>query len=149
MSSYNDHSDPTNPLNREVQSLQQNSDSQKTPATTEGVFAFPNKRIALIYHDEFFINVYTKVFEKYGLETFSFSEINTESIAKISKINPLVVVVIDDYLGKQANYGSQITAKIKDSEKTKMMPIVLTSDRPPSEVAEDIIKIYSLSQIQK
>jgi len=61
----------------------------------------------------------------------------------------MVVVVIDDYLGKQANYGSQIAAKIKDSEKTKMMPIVLTSDRPPSEVAEDIIKIYSLSQIQK
>ena len=90
-----------------------------------GAFAFFNNKIVIIYHDDFFISVYRKVFEKYGLEAFSFSEIDTESISKITEINPLVVVVIDDYLGKQADYGTQIEVKLKNTEATKICRLCL------------------------
>lgn len=148
MSINNNDSDHTNGLSKEVKSSQQNNDPKEATEKTGATFDFKNNRIALIYHDDFFLKVYKGVFEQYGLEVILFKEIDTESMAKISEMDPLVVVVIDDYLGKQVDYSSQIAGKIKHFEKAKNIPVVLTSDRPPSEVAEDILKIYSLSQNQ-
>lgn len=126
------------------------NDNSNTKKTTEesGVLFALNDRIAIIYYDEFFVKVYRNVFEKYGLNVYAFPEINGETIKEISKIDPLVIVVIDDYLGMQVGYGPQIEAKLKNAEETKSMPIVLTSDRPPTEIVKDIAKIYSLSQNQ-
>ena len=149
MSTSQDIPDQDNPLDKKVKDLKQNNNSKEVWIPIQALYSFKNNKIALIYHDEFFLNVYKKVFEKYGLEVTLFKEIDTESIADISKINPLVIVVIDDYLGKQVDYSSQISAKLKNSNATKNMPIILTSDRPPSEIAEDIVRIYSLSQNQK
>lgn len=124
-----------------------NSPSEKTTDDSGVIFAL-NDRIAIIYYDEFFVKVYRNVFEKYGLKVHDFPEINTETIEKISKLDPLVIVVIDDYLGSQVDYGRQIEAKIKNAEDTKRFPIILTSDRSPTEIIKDIAKIYSLSQNQ-
>ncbi len=122
--------------------------NKNEPVYKSGDFAFQNNRIALIYYDTFFTDVYKKVFSQYKLETRCYKDIDTESINDIKEFDPLVTVVIDDYLGQQVEYAKEIAFKIKNAEKTKTAPIVLTSDRPPSQVAEDIIKIYALSQNQ-
>lgn len=122
--------------------------NQNEPVYKSGNFAFPNNRIALIYYDKFFTDVYRKVFNEYQLEVRCYEQIDTENINNIKEFDPLVIVVIDDYLGQQVDYAKEISFKIKNFQKTKALPIVLTSDRPPSQVAEDIIKIYALSQNQ-
>ncbi len=129
-------------------SLHNNNSNSKKTTDEAGVLFALNDRIVIIYYDEFFVKVYRNVFEKYGLEVHAFPEINTETVEKISKLDPLVIVVIDDYLGRQVDYGPQIEAKIKNAEATKKIPIVLTSDRSPTEIIKDIAKIYSLSQNQ-
>ena len=121
---------------------------QNEPVYKSGDFAYSNNRIALIYFNTFFTDVYSKVFSQFGLKVRCYKEIDNESISDIKEFDPLVIVVIDDYLGQQIDYAKEIAFKIKNSEKTKTIPIVLTSDRPPSQVAEDIIKIYALSQNQ-
>lgn len=125
----------------------ENSNIKKTTEESGVLFAL-NDRVVIIYYDDFFVKVYRNVFEKYGLRVYAFPEINTESIQEISKIDPLVIVVIDDYLGRQVDYGPQIESKIKDAEAMKRIPIVLTSDRSPTEIIRDLAKIYSLSQNQ-
>lgn len=121
---------------------------QNEPVYKSGDFAYSNNRIALIYFNTFFTDVYSKVFSQFELKVRCYKEIDNESISDIKEFDPLVIVVIDDYLGQQIDYAKEIAFKIKNSEKTKTIPIVLTSDRPPSQVAEDIIKIYALSQNQ-
>jgi len=126
----------------------QKDNSQNRPVSKAGTFAFQNYRIALIYYDTFFTDVYKKVFDQFRFETRCYEEISTESIRDITIFDPLVIVVIDDYLGKRVDYAKEVAFKIKNSEKTKMIPIVVTSDKPPSQVAADIIKIYALNQNQ-
>lgn len=121
---------------------------QNEPVYKSGDFAYSNNRIALIYFNTFFTDVYSKVFSQFELKVRCYKEIDNESISDIKEFDPLVIVVIDDYLGQQIDYAKEIAFKIKNSEKTKTIPIVLTSDRPPSQVTEDIIKIYALSQNQ-
>ncbi len=122
--------------------------AEKTSEETVVYFAL-NSRVVIIYYDDFFVKVYKSAFDKYGLQVYSFPEINTETLKQIAEIDPLVIVVIDDYLGRRVNYGPQIEAKIKNAEITKRIPIILSSDREPSEIVRDIAKIYSLNQNQK
>jgi hypothetical protein len=130
-------------------SLHTNNKNNGKEAADKAVIFALNDRVALIYYDEFFVKVYRNAFEKYGLHVHAFSEINTETLKAIAEIDPLVIVVVDDYLGKRVDYGPQIETKLKNAEATKRFPIILSSDREPSEIVRDIAKIYSLNQNQK